>query len=92
MWADPSYPERAREVIRELKSKLKKKDDELHNARVDMNFSERKMLVLHEEVCMLRKKNEEAKAMLNQMKREKSSLKKWLAVAIVVVFMFWWVK
>lgn len=69
--------------------KLKKNDNDLHNARVDINFSERKMLVLHEEVCVLRKKNEEAAPLMKKMEKKCAIMKKLLAVGIVVVFMFW---
>ncbi|KAF1002691.1 hypothetical protein AG4045_025968 [Apium graveolens] len=89
VWADPPYSERAREVINVLKSKMQKKEDALNNVGVDVNFCERKMLVLHEEVCKLRRKNEEAEELLKKLMRANCILKKLLAVAVIFVFMFW---
>ncbi|KAK1363511.1 GRF-type domain-containing protein [Heracleum sosnowskyi] len=66
LWADPTYPERARDVIRELKFKLKMKDEELQSAKSEINFVERKMLVLNEEVDALRTKMKEASTMLKK--------------------------
>lgn len=69
-----------------LKMKLKSKEDDLHNAKVDMNFLEKKMLVLDEEVGRLRKKNEEAN---NEKRLQRGvSMKKVLVLVVVFWMMF----
>lgn len=49
LWADPSYPDRARDVIHELKVKLRMRDAEVQKVKAELSFVERKMLVLNEE-------------------------------------------
>ncbi|KAK1370412.1 GRF-type domain-containing protein [Heracleum sosnowskyi] len=49
LWVDPPYLERARDVIKGLKMKIMKKDEEIHKGVVEYNFVEKKMLVLHEQ-------------------------------------------
>lgn len=63
---DPTYPDRARDVIKELKMKLKRKDQEMVNDKIQMNFVKIKMLVLNEEVIVLQKKIEEATTMFKK--------------------------
>lgn len=91
MWADPSYPERARDVIKELKMKLKRKDEELQNVKIEMNFLERKMLVLNEEVNVLQRKNEEATKMLKKRENGYCTVKMmvvYVVVVCVIMFLF----
>lgn len=45
---------------------VKKKDDDLHNAIVDLNFSKRKPMVLNEEVGLFQNKNIEATTLLRK--------------------------
>lgn len=91
MWADPSYPERARDVIKELKMKLKRKDEELQNVKIEMNFLERKMLVLNEEVDVLQRKNEETTKMLKKRENGYCTVKMmvvYVVVVCVIMFLF----
>ncbi|WOH00555.1 hypothetical protein DCAR_0519921 [Daucus carota subsp. sativus] len=85
LWADPSFPDRARDVIKELKMKLKRKDDELCNAKLEMNFVERKMLVPNEEVTALRKKLEETSEVLKNREKEGCNWSSALFFSFVVV-------
>ena len=85
MWADPTFPDRARDVIKELKMKLKRKDDELCNAKLEMNFVERKMLVPNEEVTALRKKLEETSEVLKNREKEGCNWSSALFFSFVVV-------
>ena len=71
--------------------KLRKKEDELHNARVDVNFMERKMLVVHEEMCCLREKNKEAMEMLKRMEKKAMICRRLFIVAVVII-VFWLLK
>lgn len=73
-WADPTYTERARDVIKELKLRLKRKDDEMHNA-----------WMLDEELGMLRNNHDEANNMLSKLEKENITLKRLLVCAIVVI-------
>lgn len=57
LWADPPYPERAREVINHLKEKIRGKDEELQRAMIELIFVEKKMLVLDVECMALRKRS-----------------------------------
>ena len=73
LWVDESYTERARDVIKELKFKLQKKDDELQHYKV-----------WDEEVNALRNRNEEITSMLRKVEGEASKLQRLLFVVIVV--------
>lgn len=91
LWADPSYPERARDVIKELRMKLKKKDEEFQNFKSGMNFLKRKMFVLNEEISLLQKKNGEAAADWKKRESGSSSVNKmvvFLVVVCVILFLF----
>lgn len=44
--------------------KLKRKDEELQNGKIEIGVWERKMIVVNEEVVVFKKKNEEATTML----------------------------
>ncbi|KAL1813535.1 hypothetical protein ACET3Z_023600 [Daucus carota] len=85
LWADPSYPERVRDVIKELKLKLRRKDEELQICKADMSFIERKMTVLGEEVDLLRKQNLESSSLLEKMKKNCCIMKRFLVIAVVVI-------
>ncbi|KAK1402725.1 GRF-type domain-containing protein [Heracleum sosnowskyi] len=70
LWVDPPYSERARDVIKGLKMKIMKKDEEIHKGVVEYNFVEKKMLVLHEQCKSLEKKNDELVQLLQKKKRK----------------------
>ncbi|WOG89786.1 hypothetical protein DCAR_0209025 [Daucus carota subsp. sativus] len=82
LWADPPYTDRAREVIHGLKEKLKMKDVEVQKLKEELSFVERKMLVIDEERVTIKKKMDEAAAMV----KEKAHLrtKKMLCFIILV--------
>lgn len=61
-------------MIKELKLRLKRKDDELHNA-----------WMLDEELGLLRNQNEVANTMLKKSEKENIMLKKLLLFAIIVI-------
>ncbi|KAL8145658.1 hypothetical protein AgCh_003704 [Apium graveolens] len=42
LWADPPYTDRAREVVQELKAKVRVKDDQLERAIAELRFVEKK--------------------------------------------------
>lgn len=90
LWADPPYTDRARDVIKGLKEKLKMKDVELQKLKEELSFVERKMLVIDEERVIIRKKMDEAAAMV----KEKAHLrtKKILCFVILICFVFMFFK
>lgn len=67
---------------------LKRKDQQLQNVKADMNFLERKMLVLNEELARLQKKNEEASIMLKKRGNGGWTFKKMIVVFVVVCVLF----
>lgn len=63
--------------------KLRHKDDELHHAKVDKNFMKKKMLVLDEEVTLLRKQLVEAKNMAGKRVQGYVSIKMLLILLVI---------
>uniref|UniRef100_A0A164VN21 GRF-type domain-containing protein n=1 Tax=Daucus carota subsp. sativus TaxID=79200 RepID=A0A164VN21_DAUCS len=63
LWADPPYSDRARDIIHQLRFKMRVKDAELQKMKEELSFVERKMLVLNEEYGVVRKKLDEAATM-----------------------------
>lgn len=76
----------------ELKMKLKNKDDEIQNAKVEMNILERKILVLNEEVVLLRKKTEEANILLQKRENGAFPWSKMLFFLVLFCIMFGYFK
>ena len=72
-------------MIKELKLKLRRKDEELQICKADMSFIERKMIVLGEEVDLLRKQNLESSSLLVKMKKNCCIMKRFLVIAVVVI-------
>ena len=86
LWADPPYSDRARDIIHQLRFKMRVKDAELQKMKEELSFVERKMLVLNEEYGVVRKKLDEAATM----KIQKAHLrtKKLLFIVIVACLLF----
>ena len=97
LWADPSYTDRAREVIQGLKVKMRMRDAEMQKAMTELSFVERKMLVLNEECMSLRKKMDQAAAKIDEaaaIVKQKDCLRtrKLLCIVILVLFVFMFFK
>lgn len=87
-WAEPTYTERAREVITDLNIKLGVKTQEMQNLAAKMNFEERKAIVLNEELMLAREKSKEVddlKLLIVKNGKQICLLKKILMIAIVVI-------
>lgn len=70
-WAEPSYTERSREVINDLKMKIDKKCDELISLSDGLNIADKKIMMLKEELSLAEKKN---KDLMDELTKLESSL------------------
>ncbi|KAL8095176.1 hypothetical protein AgCh_036577 [Apium graveolens] len=82
LWADPPYSDRAREVIKELKGKIRGKYEEVQKSMMELSFVEKKMLVLNEECISLQKRNDEVEAILRK-EKQSNKMKKLLVIVVI---------